>query len=120
MRLKTDELSRILAKAGYSVAGGVDRGAPHPVVERRHPDEPLAPDCAQESDSAQYFVRVVSYRVRLLDEDNLCEKFHIDALRYSLLLPSDAPSRCRIITTQEKVRTKAEEKTVITIERILP
>tara|TARA_R110000868_G_scaffold394400_1_gene665725 strand:- start:1510 stop:1917 length:408 start_codon:yes stop_codon:yes gene_type:complete len=92
--------------------------APASVVEHRHENEPLADDRAQAGHSGKHIVRVTSYRVRLLDEDNLCEKFHIDALRYSGILPSDAPDRTRIITSQEKVRTKAEQRTEISIELI--
>lgn len=86
-----------------------------PVVERDLPDALAQTAQAKARDSRKYFVRVVSYRRKLLDEDNLAEKFHVDALRYAGILPSDAPGRCRIITTQEKVATKEEERTEITV-----
>lgn len=88
---------------------------PDPILERHLPNEPLAADQAQESHPGIYSVHVTSYRRRLLDEDNLCEKFHVDALRYAGILPSDAPQSCHIQTTQKKVCTKAEEKTEIVI-----
>lgn len=88
------------------------------VVERRLANESVASDEAQTRDSGKYVVRVTSHRVRLLDEDNLCEKFHIDALRYAGCLPVDSPDRCRIITTQAKVRRKTEERTEIVIVRV--
>lgn len=91
---------------------------PGPVVEHRHADEPVAAAPAQKEDSGKYLVRVTSYRRRLLDEDNLAEKFHVDACRYIGLLPSDAPAKCHIITTQEKVRTKQDERTELLIERL--
>jgi len=93
------------------------REAPPAIVERGEQDEPLEADQAKEGDSGKYLVRVTSHRVHLLDEDNLCEKYHIDALRYSGILPSDAPDRTRIITTQKKVAQKSDQFTEITIER---
>jgi hypothetical protein len=92
--------------------------APAPILERGAGERPLATAQAQAGHSGKYLVRVVSFRCRLLDEDNLCEKYHVDGLRYAGLLPSDAPGCCRIETTQQKVRTKAEERTEITISSI--
>ncbi len=63
-------------------------------------------------------VCVTSFRRRLLDEDNLCPKFHVDALRYAGLLPTDAPQAVTIQTRQEKVASAADERTEITL--ILP
>jgi hypothetical protein len=48
-----------------------------------------------------------------LSEDNLCEKFHVDALRYLGLIPDDAPKVCKIETSQIEVQNDAEEKTAI-------
>ncbi len=92
-----------------------DSKTPSSVVERRSGDEPLAQAQAKAGYSGKYLVRVVSFRRRLLDEDNLCSKYHIDALRYASILPSDAPDQCRIETTQIKVETKEQERTEITI-----
>lgn len=64
----------------------------------------------------RYQVRVTSYRQRLLDEDNLIPKYFIDSLRYCGIIPSDAPDKTHITTTQKKVTTKAQEKTLIEID----
>lgn len=75
----------------------------------------------EDAHSAEYLVRVTSVRKRLLDEDNLCEKFHIDGLRYAGLLPDDAPAKCRIETTQRLCRGAGEEeKTIIELFRRSP
>ena len=66
----------------------------------------------------KFLVRVTSYRRRLLDEDNLCEKYHIDCCRYSGLLPADSPDRARIETRQEKVGRKEDQRTEIEITRL--
>lgn len=95
------------------------RPAPPPLLERRDATEPLDADKAEARDAGKFVVRVTSFRLRLLDEDNLCEKYLVDGLRYAGLLPSDAPDRCRIITTQKKVARQAEEHTRIVIMRNL-
>jgi hypothetical protein len=75
----------------------------------------LAKGKAQESDSEFYVVRITSVRKRLIDTDNLCAKYAVDALRYALLLPDDNPERARIETSQRKVKEGEEEHTQIEI-----
>jgi hypothetical protein len=62
----------------------------------------------------RFLVRVTSYRKRLLDQDNLCEKFHVDLLRYAGVIPTDAPGTTQIEVRQEKAG-KAPERTVIEV-----
>lgn len=88
----------------------------HPQPQPALCHEPLAAHEAENSGAnrdGRIQVKVVSYRRRLLDEDNLCPKYAIDALRYAGLLPSDAPDRVSIETRQEKVETAQDECTVI-------
>ena len=54
----------------------------------------------------RYTVEVVSYRPKLLDEDNLCVKFFVDALRYQGVIPNDSPDLCHIVSRQVKVPGK--------------
>lgn len=64
-------------------------------------------------------VVIVSYRLHLLDEDNLrggC-KFLIDAMRYEGLIPGDAPKHATFDVRQEQVALPEEECTVIEIYR---
>lgn len=91
------------------------RSSPAPLLEPSLGDESLAEGQTQTPDSAVCEIRVVSFRARLCDEDNLCEKFHIDALRYLKAIPDDSPDKCHIITTQKKVSTRKEERTEITV-----
>jgi hypothetical protein len=86
------------------------------LVERDLRNGPLAKGQTETGDPRKFLVRVTSFRVRLLDEDNLCEKYHVDLCRYAGLLRGDDPSQTHIVTTQEKVRTKKEERTEIVIE----
>lgn len=86
------------------------------ILERHLCDGPLAKGQTENGHPRKFLVRVTSFRVRLLDEDNLCEKYHVDCCRYSGLLRADDPSQARIVTAQEKVRKKSEERTEIVIE----
>lgn len=89
-----------------------------PVVECDLRNGPLAAGKAEGRDSGKFLVRVTSFRRRLLDEDNLCAKYVVDCCRYAGLIPGDAPGQARIVTTQEKVRSKEDERTEILIERL--
>lgn len=91
------------------------RKAPRAVVERPACHEPLEAHQAQASHSGFLNVIVTSFRRRLLDEDNLAEKYHVDALRYAGIISSDSPDKISIKARQEKVKTKAEERTEIEI-----
>ncbi len=92
--------------------------APGPVVERGAGDGPLAKDETQAGHTGRFFVFVKSYRRRLLDEDNLCEKYIVDCARYAGCIPVDSPDRTSIAVSQEKVKSKEEERTEILITPI--
>lgn len=79
--------------------------------------EPGALGAAKEKagDSGRILVRVVSVRKRLIDEDNLCEKYVIDCCRYAGLIPGDDPAGTKIETTQRKALKGEEEHTLIEI-----
>ncbi len=93
----------------------LNRGPQASFMEHGNSHGALAKKKTKESHSGKYVVRVTSYRVRLCDEDNLCEKFHVDACRYAGLLPSDAPNKAHIEVYQKKVANKKQEKTLIEI-----
>ena len=94
------------------------RAGPTPIVERAARPRPLAKKKPQAGGAAKFLVRVTSRRVRLLDEDNLAEKWFVDCCRYAGLIPDDSAAKARIVTTQEKVRSAADECTVIEISEI--
>lgn len=60
-------------------------------------------------------VTITSYRCRLLDADNLCPKFLIDALRYKGKIPDDSPDHIILELRQEKIATKTQEGTLVEI-----
>lgn len=65
--------------------------------------------------NARLRVKITSYRCRLLDADNLCPKFLIDALRYQGKIPDDSPDHIILEVGQEKVATRTEEGTLVEI-----
>ena len=67
----------------------------------------------------RFLVRVKAFRGRLLDEDNLCEKYHVDLCRYAGALPSDAPGTAKIEVSQEKVGPKEQERVEIEIYEVV-
>jgi Holliday junction resolvase RusA-like endonuclease len=94
------------------------RKAPATKLERRARNGSLAKAKTQNGDTGKFLVRVTSYRRVLCDEDNLCEKYHVDCCRYAGLISDDTAAKARIETTQQKVKTKGEERTEIQISRI--
>ena len=87
-------------------------------LKRDTGDAPLAAGEVQKEGprrDSRIQVHVISFRRRLLDEDNLVSKYHNDGLRYCGLLPTDAPQFVSIRTTQEKVAMEEEERTEITL-----
>lgn len=88
--------------------------APDPQPKRRVRDGALAARKTKKGYSAFYVIRITSFRSRLIDSDNLCGKWHCDALRYAGIIPSDAPDRARIETAQIKC-PKGQERTEIEI-----
>jgi hypothetical protein len=60
-------------------------------------------------------VRIVAYRAKLLDPDNLTAKFLIDGLRYAGALPGDSPEQIEYAIGQVLCQ-KDEERTEIQID----
>jgi len=88
------------------------------IVERVTGDGTLGPRKVEKRHTAKFLVRITSFRRRLLDEDNLAEKYHVDCCRYAGLIPSDAPGCAKIETAQKKVGMKEDEYTLIEIDNL--
>jgi len=86
-----------------------------PVMEPDMRDGALGEGEAKGGYTGRVLVRVTSFRVRLLDEDNLCEKYHVDCCRYAGILQGDNPSQAKIETGQVKVARKEQERVLIEI-----
>lgn len=69
----------------------------------------------QKRTSEKFLVRVTSFRRRLLDYDNLCEKYHVDCCRYAGIVPSDDPTKTQIEVCQVKALKGEEEYTRVEV-----
>lgn len=87
----------------------------YPKSQRITRNVSLAAGTPKESNPDRYVVRIISVRIRLLDEDNLCPKYAVDFLRYCGAIPSDAPGKCKVETTQRKVEKGEEEHTEVRV-----
>lgn len=85
--------------------------------ERVVQHEPLAKEKRKDQDAPSYTVSIVSFRNRLLDPDNLCAKYFVDAIRYSGLIPDDSARDIRFSISQEKVENEMDERTEILIKK---
>ena len=65
-------------------------------------------------------VKIVSYRRRLIDPDNLTVKYHVDALKYLGIIPNDTAKDIEVSVRQEKVNEFQAECTEITVDTIPP
>jgi hypothetical protein len=68
-----------------------------------------------QGNSVRRSVRIVSFRVRPIDPDNLCGKYFVDTLRYAGILVDDTASVMDYSIRQEKAETKEQERTIIEI-----
>jgi len=79
-----EQIKQLFPNASASfIKANLSAGSPRPapVVESSPGHAPLEARQVQKATGQRFLVRVVSVRKRLLDEDNLCEKFHVDLLR---------------------------------------
>jgi hypothetical protein len=68
--------------------------------------------------SGRVRISVTSVRKRLIDPDNLCPKYIIDACRYSGLIRDDTESAVEISTSQRRCEKGEAEHTELTITPI--
>lgn len=70
---------------------------------------------AQKRAGQKFLVRITAIRKRLIDEDNLCEKYHVDLCRYSGIIPDDSPEQTKIEVSQRKAKKGEEEFVMIEV-----
>ena len=99
--------SRSLLEANGCLPYTEPQQDPAPALER--------PAAREETSVGRVTVRVVSYRCRPTDADNLAGgcKGLIDGLRAAHLVRNDDPASIRLIVEQEKVSSRAEQRTEI-------
>lgn len=102
------------ASPGFLAANAQGAGAA-PLVECPPRDGALGAGERKEGDAGRVFVRFVSVRKRLLDPDNLSEKWLLDCLRFAGIIPGDEPERLSLETTQRKAAKGEAEHTLIEV-----
>lgn len=102
--------------------GPADKGttidAVRPQLEPSAATRAPRPKRTKAQNPKRFLVRITSVRGRLIDEDNLCEKYVVDCCRYAGLLPGDGPGQTKIETAQRKVGEGEEEHTVVEVFEI--
>lgn len=89
-------------------------------LERDSSDASLEKKKVQGRSGQKFLIRITSIRKRLIDEDNLCGKYHCDLCRYaSGGVFGDEAGKTKIEITQRKVEKGEEEKTLIEIYSLL-
>lgn len=134
--MNPDDIKRLFPNASRSVlAANLD----HPefpgirASKQKEADDAVCPELepsnrvgilpkgkAKKADTRRFLVRVTSIRSRLIDEDNLCEKFVVDCCRYAGLLPGDGPGQTKIEVSQRKVGKEEPESTLVEIFELNP
>lgn len=94
-----------------------DRPTQSPVPQPPVRNRPVGEKEGEGGDPTRVSVRIASYRRRLIDPDNLVPKYFVDACRYAGLIKDDTAEEIEFSVRQEKVATKEEERTEITITR---
>jgi hypothetical protein len=85
------------------------------VMESNSGDAPLETKKVQRQVGARFLARFTSTRKRLIDESNLCYKYHEDLCRYAGALPDDSPEICHSEVWQRKILKGEIEEVIIEI-----
>lgn len=101
-------------KRNVDFEGKLSRAVPKSIVRL----ESEVPDEREKENSGRCSVRIVSCRTRLLDPDNLCPKFFIDALRYEGIIRDDSAKYISLTIEQRKVKSHCDECTIIEVTRL--
>lgn len=120
-------LDQILKSGKYTIVSSIGKGAIDSSfssagslnnVESDSGDEQVGSEGIQIRSSGKVQIRIKFYRRRLADYSRaISEKALIDCLQYAGLICGDSEKEIRLIDEgQEKVNSKEEERTEITIE----
>lgn len=119
LRERFPNASTAFIRANTEGSGQTTFLADHPrrvaKLERHLGDGTLGKVPVQKRLGAKFLVRLTAIRNRLLDEDNLCEKYHVDLCRYAGILPGDGPGTTKIEVCQQKADPGAAEEVRIEV-----
>ena len=102
-----------IAKQLHGSAFYLEREASNTITKQIVRNEPLAETERKTLYTGKVLVRITSYRRRLLDRDNLCGKYFLDAARYSRIICDDTPEDIEYQISQFKVKKAEDEETQI-------
>lgn len=102
-----------IAKQLHGSAFYLEREASNTIAKQIVRNESVAEAERKTYYSGKVLVRITSYRRRLLDKDNLCGKYFLDAARYSCLICDDKPENINYEISQCKVKSENDEETQI-------
>ncbi len=105
------------SQAGKEPSRGADTDSP--VVEPSVSHGALDAARIQKGVSRNVLVRVTAMRKRLLDEDNLCEKYVVDLLRNAGIIFDDAPGETKIEVCQQKAAKGEAERVKVEVFQIV-
>lgn len=116
-RISRDVL-RLSAEAGEADIHAGSAGKA-PFMESNPGDGAVGEVPVQKGTGRRFHVRIRAIRTRLLDWDNLCEKYHVDLLRYaSAGVFGDGPATTTIEVCQEKAQAGEREEVRIEVFEI--
>lgn len=128
MKYSYEQLKQLLPGANETIwrlnagreIGDISFGGSGPVavVECDSGNGALEPQKVQRRIGRKIYVRVTAFRIRLLDDDNCCEKYHVDLLRYAGIILGDGPKEAKIEVFQEKVSSEELERVVLEVFEI--
>ncbi len=115
--MRRDEILKLWPNASEStIRANLSAGDSGQVakLESNTCDAPLEAKEVQRPVGKRVLVRVTSFRKCLLDEDNLCEKYHVDLCRYAGIIADDTAAKVKIEVCQFKAG-KNPETTVVEV-----
>jgi len=100
--------SAIAANCSYSPSSGAE-------LKSSPGDESVAEASGENPCATKCLVRITSFRLKLIDGDNLHAKAFVDSLETAGAIFKDSPEYCEVKVDQLKVDYPWQEKTVIEI-----
>jgi Holliday junction resolvase RusA-like endonuclease len=120
VKIKLNEISPALSQRIINQMAAEDKREPQGSIPQRFIlNGALAAQKREETNSGRFSVRVESIRKRLIDPDNCVGKFFLDCLRYSGILKDDTAADIEYTITQRKAKKGEQERTELTIDKIL-
>lgn len=117
-RLTRKQLNEILRRSAIKLPDNVCNTGEVAKLERDSGDGSLAASKTSKGSKRRFSVRIVSYRKRLCDADNLCAKRLCDLVRRVGAFPDDSPEYIDLSVSQKKIGKEEEEWTEIIVEII--